>query len=77
MLQVSEKAIAFLSYARGDEEQAEKLYQGLLSASFSPLMASKDILPGKSWDRGMTNHRRGKDVSKNSFHSTCLSAVKR
>ncbi len=59
----------FLSYARQDEEQVEKIYQALSDAGFKPWMDKKDILPGETWRSSIQRAIRRSD-----FFLTCLSA---
>jgi hypothetical protein len=67
--QVKATAQIFLSYAREDEEKAEKLHQKLSSAGFKPWMDRKDILPGEQWESSIRRAVRNSD-----FFLACLSA---
>jgi tetratricopeptide (TPR) repeat protein len=65
---VKATAQVFLSYARGDEEKVEKLYQQLSDAGFKPWMDKKDILPGERWESSI---RRA--IQHSDFFLLCLS----
>jgi hypothetical protein len=52
----------FLSYAREDEEKAEKLYQQLSDAGFKSWMDTKDILPGERWELAIQEAIRCSDL---------------
>ncbi len=45
------KTRVFLSYAREDEEQVDKLYKKLQSEGFEPWMDVKNLTPGENWVR--------------------------
>ncbi len=45
----------FLSYARKDAAQVEKLYQQLSAAGFSPWLDTRHILPGEKWRHSIRN----------------------
>jgi len=60
----------FLSYAREDEARAEKLYQQLSEAGFSPWMDTQDILPGERWEPTIERALQDSD-----FFLACLSEV--
>ncbi len=59
----------FLSYAREDEEEVERLYQKLSEAGFKPWVDTKDILPGEIWQTSIQ-----KAIRRSDFFLVCLSA---
>lgn len=59
----------FISYAREDEEEVNKLYWKLRDAGFTPWMDTEDILPGEDWERAI--HKALRDSH---FIIVCLSA---
>jgi len=65
---MSVKAQLFLSYAREDEAEVAKLYQGLSDAGFKPWMDKKDIHPGEHWPSRIPEAIRSSD-----FFLACLS----
>ena len=65
---VEETAHIFLSYAREDREEVERLYQKLSDAGFEPWMDTKDILPGEQWKSGIQ-----KAIRRSDFFLACLS----
>jgi len=43
----------FLAYVKEDQQIAEKLYEALASAGFSPWMDVRKLLPGQNWPRAI------------------------
>lgn len=62
------EARIFISYAREDRQQAEKLYGWLQDAGFRPWMDVKDLLPGEPWQESIDEAIRSAD-----FFIACLS----
>ncbi len=60
-------ALIFLSYARADIKEVEKLYKDLADARFKPWMDIKDILPGQDW-----KHIIKGVIQKSDFFLACL-----
>lgn len=58
----------FLSYAREDRAEVERLYEKLREAGFRPWMDTKDILPGEQWATSIERAIRGAH-----FFLACLS----
>ena len=63
------KSQVFLSYAREDREEVEKLYQHLSTAGFKPWMDTMDILPGEVWMESIRSA-----IEKSDFFLVCLSS---
>src|SRR6266571_7382599 len=57
----------FLSYAREDSSEVEKLYYHLRRAGFQPWLDIKDILAGEKWERSIWRAVRAAD-----FFLACL-----
>jgi len=49
-----EKKKVFISYAREDQAQAEKIHQYLSDANFDPWMDVHDLVPGDDWLKSIT-----------------------
>jgi hypothetical protein len=45
----------FVAYVQEDRRTAERIYQGLESAGFSPWMDVRKLLPGQNWPRAIEN----------------------
>jgi hypothetical protein len=58
----------FLSYAREDKAEVERLYQKLSDAGFEPWIDTKDILPGEQWKSSIQ-----KAIRRSDFFLACLS----
>ena len=43
------KITVFISYAKEDQEMAQKLYHDLKSEGFAPWIDCEDLLPGQNW----------------------------
>jgi hypothetical protein len=43
----------FIAYVREDAAAAERLYDGLANAGFSPWMDTRKLLPGQNWPRAI------------------------
>jgi len=63
------KAQVFLSYAREDREEVEKVYQQLSTAGFKPWMDTMDILPGEVWMESIRSA-----IEKSDFFLACISS---
>jgi len=59
----------FLSYAREDKGEVEKLYQKLSDAGFKPWIDKRDILPGENWKFSIQQA-----IQRSDFFLVCLSA---
>jgi hypothetical protein len=66
---MAEPTKVFLSYAREDEVEVERLYGRLLEDGLKPWMSGRDILPGEDWERSITKAVRGAD-----FFLVCLTS---
>jgi hypothetical protein len=66
---MAEPTKVFLSYAREDEVEVERLYERLLEDGLKPWMSKRDILPGEDWERSITKAVRGAD-----FFLVCLTS---
>ncbi len=67
------KAQIFISYARPDATQVQKLYKKLSDAGYKPWMDIEDILPGEQWATTIKRALKQSDftlicVSKNSVN---------
>lgn len=52
----------FISYAREDEEAAQRLHAGLLAAGLKPWIDKIDLLPGMNWKEEIANAMELSDV---------------
>jgi hypothetical protein len=66
----SSSPTVFISYAREDAVQAQRLYQNLKEKGFRPWFDRKNLLPGKTWKREITQN-----IKKADFVLVCLSRV--
>ena len=65
---MNNKPTIFLSYARPDKKEVEKLYQKLTAAGYKPWMDTKDLVAGEDWRKTLQ-----KAIKNASFFIVCLS----
>jgi hypothetical protein len=58
----------FVAYAREDLETAERLYDELAAAGFSPWMDTRKLAPGQNWPRSIENA-----IDSSDFFLACFS----
>ena len=68
MKEKREKRKVFISYAREDQMQAEKIYQYLSDADFDPWMDVHDIVSGDDWLKSIT-----RAIKQSDYFLVCLS----
>ena len=59
----------FIAYVKEDAAQAERLYEELAAAGFSPWMDVRRLLPGQSWPRAIESA-----IETSGFFLACFSA---
>ncbi|MCP4106641.1 MAG: toll/interleukin-1 receptor domain-containing protein [Desulfobacteraceae bacterium] len=59
---LSEHVKIFISYARQNENCAEKLYQDLVSEGYQPWFAKETLLPGQEWKKEIKTGIKSSDI---------------
>lgn len=62
-------AQVFIAYVKEDARLAERLYDALAGAGFSPWMDSRKLMPGQNWPRAIDNAIENSD-----FFIACFSS---